>query len=102
MGRHGQSRLAGELFLHRFDNVVRHERFAVVLANVSVGDEAGFAAQVAGELAAVVVLDDDGVACALQNVDDRVAVQRDEPADLQLIGRNALLVRSSQASSITP
>ena len=53
--------LAGELFLDRFDDVVRHEGFAIVLADVAVGDEAGFAAQVAGELAAEVVLDDDGV-----------------------------------------
>ena len=61
MGWHGKRGLAGKLLVDRFHNVVRHERLAVVLANVAVGDEAGFAAQVAGELAAVVVLDDDGV-----------------------------------------
>ena len=58
---------AGQLFLHCFHDVVRHERFAVVLADVAVRDEAGFAAQVARELPAVVVLDDDGVAGALQD-----------------------------------
>ena len=53
--------LAGQLFFDRFHDVVRHKGLAVVLADVAVGDEAGFAAQVAGELAAEVVLDDDGV-----------------------------------------
>src|SRR5438874_1488017 len=45
------------LFDTRHD-VVRHERFTVVLANVSLGYEARFRAQVARKLAAVVVLDD--------------------------------------------
>src|SRR6266853_5578187 len=57
--------IPGQLFLHRFDNVMRHEWFAIVFADVSVRYEAGFAAQVAGKLPAVVVLDDDGVPRAL-------------------------------------
>ena len=61
VGWDGEGGRSGELFAHRFHNVVRHEGLAIVLADVAVGDEAGFAAQIAGKLAAVVVLDDDGV-----------------------------------------
>ena len=82
--------LAGELLLDGFDDVVGHEGFAIVFADVAVGDEAGFAAQVAGELAAEVVLDDDGVLRVAEDVDDGVAVERDEPADGQLVGGDAL------------
>ncbi len=91
MGWDGEVGVAGELLFDGFDDVVGHEGFAVVLADVAVGDEAGFAAQVAGELAAEVVLDDDGVLGLLEDVDDGVAVQRDEPADLELVGGDALL-----------
>src|SRR6266436_4023477 len=60
---HGNGELCvpAELFLHGVDNMVRHERFAVVLANVAAGHKAGFAPQVARKLPAVVVLHDDGV-----------------------------------------
>ena len=78
---HGEIGVAGELLFDGFDDVVGHEGFAVVLADVAVGDEAGFAAQIAGELAAEVVLDDDGVLGVLEDVEDGVAMQRDEPAD---------------------
>src|SRR5690348_15015458 len=74
----------GKLFLHRPHDVVRHEWFPIVLANVPVRHIAGFAAQVAGKLATVVILDDDCVPRASQNVENRLAVQRDEPADLEL------------------
>src|SRR5260370_5583793 len=53
--------IPGQLFLHRFDNVMRHEWLPIVLADVPVRHEAGFTAQVAGKLAAVVVLHDDRV-----------------------------------------
>src|SRR2546426_446653 len=87
----GELRLPAELFLYGFDNVVRHERLAVVLANVAVGDKAGFAAQVAGKLAAVVVFDDDGVPRAFQDFENGFSMQRHKPADLELIGRDSLL-----------
>ena len=61
--------VAGELLFDRFDDVVGEEGLAIVLADVAVGDEAGFAAEVAGELAAEVVLDDDGVFCFAEYVD---------------------------------
>ncbi len=82
---------AGELFLDGVDDVLGEERLAVVLADVAVGYEAGFAAQVAGELAAEVVLDDDGVARVAEDVEDGVAVQRDEPADGEMVDGDALL-----------
>src|SRR5580692_12224346 len=59
MCRYREPGLAAQLFSHRFDNVVGHERFPIVFSDISVGHEAGFAAQVAGELAAVVILHDD-------------------------------------------
>src|SRR5215472_16573781 len=49
----------GELFLDRLNNVVRHERFAVVLTNVAVRHKTCLATRVARELTAVVVLHDD-------------------------------------------
>jgi len=53
-------RLPGELFFYCLHNMVRHEGFAVVLADVP-SAQAGFAAQVARKLAAIIVLHDDGV-----------------------------------------
>jgi len=76
MHGNGQFRFPSELFLHRFDDVVRHERFAIVLANVAIRHIAGFAAQIACKLATVVVLDDDCVPRAFQNVENRFAMQR--------------------------
>src|SRR6266853_2065837 len=86
----GKFRFPRELFLDRLNDVVRHERFAIVLANVAVRHVAGFAAQITRKLATEVVLDNDGVPRAFQNVENRFAMQRDEPADLQLIGRDSL------------
>src|SRR5882724_261848 len=90
MCRNGKFRLPAQLFLHRFDDVVRHERLSIVLADISARDVAGFATQITCELAAVVVLYDDRVPCVFQNVKNRLAVQRHEPANLELVRRNAL------------
>ncbi len=57
----GEIRFASELLPDRFHDVVRQERLAVIFPNVTVRHKAGFAAQITGELAAVVVLDDDRV-----------------------------------------
>src|SRR5579864_2073809 len=70
---------------------MRHEWFTVVFSNVPIRHETGFAAQVAGKLAAVVVLHDDRVLRAFKDVEYRFTVQRHEPANLELIGRDALL-----------
>src|SRR5579863_2170510 len=43
--------LATQLFLYGFDDVVGHERLPIVFSDVPVRHEAGFASQVAGELA---------------------------------------------------
>src|SRR5229473_2330158 len=83
--------LATQLFFYRFDNVVGHEGFPIVLSDMPVRHEAGLAAQVAGKLAAVVVLDNNRMPRAFEDVENRVSVQRHEPANLELIGRNALL-----------
>ena len=49
---------ASELLLHCVDDVVRHERFAVVFADVTVRGEPGFGAQIARKLSGVIVLND--------------------------------------------
>ena len=51
---------ARQNFLDAVDDVMGHERLAVIFSDMAVGDEAGLGAQVTGELAAIVVLDDDG------------------------------------------
>ena len=83
--------VARKLLLDRFHDVMRHEGLSVIFANVPVGDKAGLAAQIAGELPTVVVLDNDGVARALQQVEDRVPMQRDEPSYRQMIGGDTRL-----------
>src|SRR5229473_1333666 len=88
----GEFRLPGELLLHCLHNVVRHERFAVVLADVAVRHKTGFAAQVAGKLAAEIIFDDDGVPRVFQNLKNGFTMQRHEPADLQLIGGDSFLI----------
>lgn len=96
---------ATQLFLYHFDDVVWHEWFPVVPLDVPGWHETGFAAQIAGELAAVVVLNTNRVPGIFEDVQNCVAVQRHEPADLELMGRNALLGEDLTGvfnSSITP
>src|SRR6267378_4210283 len=94
MHGNGDSRLTGELFLHGLHNMVRHEGFAVVLANVAVRHKAGLAAQVARKLAAVIVLHDDGVPGVLQNFENGIAMKRHNPANLKLIGGDSLFIEN--------
>ncbi len=49
MDRNGKARLTGQLRFHCFDNVVRHEWLAVVLADVTARIEPGFAPEITGE-----------------------------------------------------
>src|ERR1700745_1403945 len=72
---------------------MRHEGLAVVFANVAVRHKASFAAQVARTLPALVVLYDDGVPSIPQENQNRFPMQRHKPADLQLVGRDSLLVK---------
>ena len=80
-----------QLLFHCFHDVVRHKGFTVVFADVPISHKAGFAAQVAGKLATVVVLDNDGVAGTFQDIGNGVAVQRYQPTNLQLVGGDSLL-----------
>src|SRR5260370_8175550 len=91
-----------ELFLHGVDNVMRHERFAVVLANVAAGHKAGFAAQVARELAAVVVLHDDGMPRAPQDFENGFAMPRHKPANLELVGTDSLFPQNFASFLYSP
>ena len=52
---------AGELFRHTIDDVVRHERLAIVFADVTVDVQPGLAPHVAEELSSMVILDDNRV-----------------------------------------
>src|SRR5258707_341406 len=92
--RNGEFYVAGELLLHCLHDVVRHEGFAIVLANVPVRHKAGFAAQVTRKLATVIVFHDDGVPRVPQNFENGVAMQRHEPANLQLICRDSFLIEN--------
>src|SRR3989442_9219308 len=61
------------------DDVVRHERLAVVFADVTVGGEARLRSEIARELSAVVVLDDDDLRASREDRHDLGGVQRDQP-----------------------
>ena len=89
MDRNGKAGRAGQLRFHCFDNVVWHEGFAVVLADVTVRREAGFAPEITSELAALIVLDQDNVLAAPENGADFRRVQRHDPFDGELIGHDA-------------
>src|SRR2546427_8122263 len=65
------------------DDVVRHERLPIVFSDVTLGGEAGLRSQVARELPAVVVLDDDDLGARRQDRQDGVCMERDQPFDLR-------------------
>src|SRR6266487_2972453 len=89
MDRDGKAGLAGQLRFYCFDNVVRHERFAVVLADVTVRGETGFAPEITGELATLIVLNQDDILTAPENGADFRRVQRYNPFNGKLIGYDA-------------
>src|ERR1700674_3103536 len=68
-----------------------HEGFAVVLADVTVGIEAGLAPEVTGELAAVGVLYDDDMLALQKNAADLSSVEWNDPSDLKVIGHDPFL-----------
>src|SRR5213592_156514 len=55
--RHGKLRFARHLFFNGIDNVMGHERLAVILTDITIGNVACFAPEIARELSAVIVLD---------------------------------------------
>src|SRR6266487_1800619 len=93
MDRDGKAGLAGQLRFYCFDNVVRHERFAVVLADVTVRGETGFAPEITSELPAVIVFNQDHVLTAYENGADLRRVQRHNPFNGDLIGHDAFFAR---------
>src|SRR6266567_9584787 len=81
--RHGKLRFARHLFFNGIDNMMGHERLAVILTDITIGNVACFAPEIARELSAVIVLDNDRAPSrGLQDFDDRFSVQRNEPANL--------------------
>src|SRR5215475_10345699 len=72
---------------------MRHERLAVVLADVTVRRETGFAPEITGELAALIVLNNDDILTAPENGADFRRVERHNPFNGELIGYDALFAR---------
>src|ERR1051326_2685602 len=72
----GKPRLTIQLVFHCFDNVVRHKRFAVVLANVTMRIESRFAAEITGELAALIVFNQNHIFASPENGTDLGCMQR--------------------------
>src|SRR5207247_11202648 len=95
MDRDGKARLTGQLRFHCFDNVVRHERLAVVLADVTVRGETGFAPEITGKLATLIVLNQDDILAASENGTDFHRVQWHNPFNGELIGPHAFFARPS-------
>src|SRR5206468_7956790 len=93
MDRDGKAGLAGQLRFHCFDYVVRHERLAVVLADVTVRGETGFAPKITGELATLIVLNQDHILTAPENGADLRRVQWHNPFNGELIGHDAFFAR---------
>src|SRR5262249_43752207 len=93
MDRNRKAGLAGQLRFYRFDNVVWHERFAVVLADVTGRSETGFAPKIPGELATLIVLNQDDILNAPENGADLRRVQRHNPFNGELIGYDAFFAR---------
>src|SRR5262245_1204448 len=83
---------ARQNLLNPIDNMMRHKRLAIVLTNVTVGDDAGFGAQVARELSAVVILYDDELLTLGNYRHDGFAMERNHPLNLEVIGGNAFFV----------
>src|SRR5881394_4421423 len=67
---------------------MRHEGFAVVLADVTLRVEAGLASEISGELAAVGVLNNNDILLPKDPADLR-GVEGNDPPDLKLVGHNA-------------
>src|SRR5262252_8431411 len=77
---------------HTVDDVMRHEWFAVVLANVAFGLKAGLRAQVAGELTTVIIFDNNDAFTSVELVQNCLGVQWNQPFDLQIVCDNVLLI----------
>src|SRR5262249_9060942 len=83
---------ARQNLLNAIDNMMRHKGLAIVLANVTVGDDAGFGAQVPRELSAVVILYDDQLLPLANYRHEGFAMERTHPLNLEVIGGNAFFI----------
>src|SRR5213596_4413108 len=93
MDRDRKAGLASQLRSYCFDNVVWHKRLAVVLADVTVRGETGFAPEITGELATLIVLNQDHILTAPENGADFRRMQRHNPFNGELNGYDAFFVR---------
>src|SRR6266704_4563134 len=89
MDRDRKAGLASKLRFYCFDNVVRHKRLAVVLADVTVRGETGFASEITSELATLIVLNYNHILAAPENFPDFRRMQRHNPFNGELIGYDA-------------
>src|SRR5262245_49977036 len=78
--------------LNAIDNMMRHKGLAIVLANVTVGDDTSFRAQVARELSTVVILYDDELLTLGNYRRDRFAMERNHPFHLEIIREHSFFV----------
>src|SRR5205823_2535891 len=68
---------------------MRHERLAIVLANVTVRLDPGLAPEITGELAALIIFNHDNHLTPIQNATDFRSVQRHNPFNSELIDHDA-------------
>src|SRR5262252_9803333 len=79
--------------LHLFCNLVRLERFAIVLKNALVHAEAGFSPEVTRELSGEVRFDADCLLAVIENLLDFGRVKGNQILNLQLIRADSLRVK---------
>src|SRR5262245_10688234 len=89
--RYVMGRLSGQMLEHSIHDVMRHERLAVVLSNMSADRKPSFTPQVAEKLAGIVVLNNDRFLGSGQNINNMLAVKRYKPLDVKVIGSHTQL-----------
>src|SRR5947209_13081023 len=72
---------------------MRPEWFAIVLADMSVGGEAGFRTEIAGKLTRIIVFNDHDALAGGQDPHDLFGVKWDNPFHIQVIGHNTFFAR---------
>lgn len=68
-----------------------HEWLPIVLADVAIGYDAGLGTKVASELATIIILYMDALFALRYDGTDRLAVERDKPLDLQVVGDDSFV-----------
>src|ERR1051325_6786819 len=84
---------AGQDLFYSSDDVLRFERFSVVLPDVAVRDESGLCPQVTGELAAEIVLDDHSRLVLAEDLGDFRYIERAQKLDLKVIGGDPFVIQ---------